>query len=276
LFERVSAEEIVVPKLGVFLALLGFLVTTPTPAQHAPQSSSPRALPHAKIKCDDEPYVILTADAERALPLREVARAECNERVTVLSDPQGYTVRVATAEESVGYVARYELAFESPAKPSTTAPSAPASANAAPSGASTQAQTGQAVSGDKAPAKPRVYITDTPSWTETGGFGNPSSVGPGKLYGGYNPEMTDVYQDFTSDCPAVMVVQEKSNADYVVLFDKGTSKKGLTGLAGLVKVNKVTVLSRKGETLVSKESHSADTVVRAACDAMAQSPGAHR
>jgi len=267
----------VVPKLVAFVAVVGFLVTpSALPQQVPPSSSSLRGQWHAKIKCDSEPYVVLTADPERALPLRVVARVACNERVTVLSDSQGYTARVATAGGTVGYVARYELVFESPAGQSTTAPSVPAGANAAPSGMSVQGKQAQPVSSDKMPPKPRLYVSDSQSWAESGGFSSPSSVAPGKLYGGYNPELTDIYQDFTSDCPAITVVQEKSNADYVVLFDKGTSKKGLTGLAGLVKVNKVTVLSRKGETLVSKESHSADVVVKAACDAIAQSTGPNR
>jgi hypothetical protein len=122
--------------------------------------------------------------------------------------------------------------------------------------------------------KPRIYVSDTESWTASGGFGNPSSVAPGNLYGGYNPEMVDIYQDFTSDCPIAAVTQQKSQADYAVLFDKQSSKKGLTGLAGLLKVNKVTVLSKSGETLLSQTSHSVDTAVKLACDAVGQRSGA--
>lgn len=264
----------------LFLAL-GILAAASASAQENPQpSSAPRGLPHARIRCDNEFYVSLTADAERALPLQQVATAVCNERVTIVSDPGNYTVRVVTADGSVGYVARYELVLESP-KPSGVAQPGTAATNANSNGTPTQGQTGRAATAASAspqngPVKPRVYISDTESWTETEGFSNPSSVAPDKLYGGYNPEMADVYQNFTSDCPSVAVVQEKSNADYAILFDKGTSKKGLTGLGGLVKVNKVTVLSRSGETLVSQSSHSADTVVKLACNAIAQRASASR
>ena len=266
----------------ILLCALAILATGSTSARQNPQpSSAPRGLPHARIRCDNEPYVSLTADPERALPLQQVAQAACNERVTIVSDSGNYTVRVVTADGSVGYVARYELVIEPP-KPSGAAQPGPAAANANSNATPTQGQrTGQSASAASAspqngPGKPRVYISDTQSWTETEGFSNPSSVAPDKLYGGYNPEMADVYQNFTSDCPDVAVVQEKSNADYAILFDKGTNKKGLSGLGGLVKVNKVTVVSRSGETLVSQSSHSADTVVRLACNAIAQKAAASR
>jgi hypothetical protein len=251
-----------------FFSALAILATGSISAQQNPQpSSAAHGLPHARIRCDNEPYVSLTADPERALPLEEVAKADCNERVTIVSDPGNYTVRVVTADGSVGYVARHELVFEPP-KASAVAQSAPLATS--PSGAPMQAQVAPAPTGEKGPAKPRVYLSDTQSWNETEGFSNPSSVAPDKLYAGYNPEMADVYQNFTSDCAAVTFVQEKSNADYAILFDKGASKKGLTGLGGLVKVNKVTVLSRNGETIATESSHSADVAVKSACDAIAQ------
>ena len=115
-----------------------------------------------------------------------------------------------------------------------------------------------------------MYLSDTQSWTASGGFSRSSNIADGRLYGGYDPEMADIYQGFTSDCPAVIVTQEKSKANYAVLFDKGTSKKGLTGLGGLVKVNKVTVVSPSGETVFSQAAHSADAVVKQTCDAIVQ------
>ena len=187
---------------AVFFSALAILATGSISAQRNPQTSSgAQGLPHARIRCDSEPYVSLTADPERALPLEEVAKADCNERVTIVSDPGSYTVRVVTANGSVGYVARYELVFEPP-KALALAQPAPAATGSSPSGAPTQVQAATPPTG-QGPAKPRVYISDTQSWNETEGFSNPSSVAPDKLYGGYNPEMADVYQNFTSDCAGV-------------------------------------------------------------------------
>jgi hypothetical protein len=195
---------------------------------------------------------------------------KCGEEITVLSDPQGYTLKVRTADGTIGYVIRYEVVFVR----QTPQPTAASSANAIPSAATQSATSPATASSAEALAndssKPRVYVSDTQSWTASGGFGRSSSIAEGKLYGGYDPEMADIYQGFTSGCPAVIVTQEKSKANYAVLFDKGTSKKGLTGLGGLVKVNKVTVVSSNGETVFSQAAHSADAVVKQTCDALAQ------
>jgi hypothetical protein len=223
----------------------------------------------AKARCSDQPYVSVTEDAERAMPLNSVATLKCGEEITVLSDPQGYTLKVRTADGTIGYVIRYEVALV----PQTPPPPA-ASANADPN-APAQSETNPATaSSSEGPAsdssKPRVYVSDTQSFAASGGFGRSSSIAGGKLYGGYDPEMTDIYQSFTSGCPAVIVTQEKSKANYAVLFDKGAGKKGITGLGGLVKVNKVTVVSPSGETVFSQSAHSADNVVKQTCEAIAQ------
>lgn len=224
----------------------------------------------AKTKCSDQSYVSVTADSARAIPLNSVATLKCGEEITVLSDPQGYTLKIRTADGTIGYVIRYEVVFVR----QTPQPATASSANAIPNAATQSESTPATASSSHDPAgdssKPRVYLSDTQSWTASGGFGRSSSIAEGKLYGGYDPEMADIYQGFTSDCPTVIVTQEKSKANYAVLFDKGTSKKGLTGLGGIVKVNKVTVVSSSGETVFSQEAHSADAVVKQTCDAIAQ------
>lgn len=266
-------------KVGSLLAVLGVLVTGPAWAQQTALSSasggsaSGEGAP-AKIKCHDEPNVSVTVDAEQAIPLKVVATLNCNEELTILSDPQAYTVKVRTAGGKVGYVTRYEVAIDLSTKAPAATTAAAASAAMDPNRVKQSSGEAALMTEEKGPHKPRVYVSDTGSWTDSGGFGNSSSVANGNLYGGYNPELVDIYQDFTSDCPAVVVTQEKSNADYAVLFDKGSSKKGLTGLGGLVKVNKVTVLSRSGDTVLSQTSHSEDTVVKVACTAISQRSGA--
>jgi hypothetical protein len=256
----------VASKLGYGLLLVGVLANPSLKAQQTPSLDPSHAT--ATIHCHGEPYVSVTADAEQAVPLQVVATVDCDEQVLILSDPQGYTVKVRTANGKIGYVTRFQVTIETSKQVAAQAK--------APAEADPQAQggAGQPDRQDSDSSKPRIYVSDTESWMASGGFGNPSTVAPGNLYGGYNPEMVDIYQDFTSDCPAAVVTQQKSKADYVVLFDKQSSKKGLTGLGGLVKVNKVTVLSKNGETLLSETSHSVDTAVKMACDAVGQRPAA--
>lgn len=220
---------------------------------------------HATIQCGGQGYVPVTADEEQGIPLQIVEKAACGEEVTVLSDPQGYTVRVRTAAGKVGYVARYQIAIETAPKATSSGVTAEASQPGASSGESSATNS----SGEQnAARKPRVYVSDTASWDASGGFSNPSSVAKGALYGGYSPDMVDIYQDFTSDCSTITVTQEKSKADFAVLFDKGSSKKGWTGFGGLVKVNKVTVLARNGDTVLSQSAHSSDAAVKMACEAV--------
>ena len=253
--------------IGCLLLVSGLFVSCGSAWAQQSETSSI----HATIQCGGQPYVPVTADEEQAIPLQLVEKASCGEGVTLLSDPQGYTVRIYTANGNVGYVTRYQIVMGPARKPSGGSTMASANgftAHAVPPEAANPAGL------QKGPAKPRVYISDTASWEASGGFSNSSSVAKGALYGGYNPEMVDVYQDFTSDCAGVSVTQEKSNADYAILFDKGMGKKGFKGLGGLVKVNKVTVLTRNGQTILSDESHSADAVVQKACTAVSQTPPA--
>jgi hypothetical protein len=261
-------------KLACWLILGATCACGPAWAQQRPQPASNPVGTPAKIKCQNEPYVTVTSDAEQALPLRLVATAACNENVIALSDTQGYTVKVQTASGKIGYVTRYEIVVDTSTREASPAQSASVGAN----GNSNQTQSQQArPTAQPAPvpdergSKPRVYITDTETWAEIGGFGNPSSSFAGSGYApGYNPDMVSIYQDFTSGCAVVAVTQEKSKADFAVLFDRGTSKKGFTGFGGLVKVNKVTVVTRSGETLVSQALHSEDATVKLACDAIGQ------
>jgi hypothetical protein len=246
-----------VRKLGFMVALTAFLVT---PSAYPQQPSSrPGGLLKARIKCISEPDVTLTADRERALPLQVVAKAGCNDLVTIVSDPDGYTVRVVTADGKVGYVTRYELVILPQTNPTES------SSRPEPAEQTRPVSPGKSAWEEKTASKPRVFITDSESWAEMGGFGKSTNWVPG-----YNPEMGEIYQNFTSGCPAIALVQDKSNADYAILFDQGSPKKGLSGLGGLVKVNKVTVLWRNTETVLSESAHSEDTVVKLACHAITQ------
>ena len=252
------------PSKACLLLCLAIFANPSVRAQQAPQPPIDPSNTAGMIHCHNQPYVTVTADPEQAVPLQVVATVSCNEEVRILSDTQGYTVKVRTASGKIGFVSRYEVTVDSSkqeaAGPKTTPPETPFES--------------RPDTPEKDSSKPRIYVSDTDSWTASGGFSSPSSVAPGNLYGGYNPELTDIYQDFTSDCPAGVVTQQKSGADYVVLFDKQSSKKGLTGLGGLVKVNKVTVLSKDGNTLLSQTSHNVDAAVKMACDAIGHGRGA--
>lgn len=82
-------------------------------------------LPTAMVKCPGVTSIPLTADAEQVLPLQIVGALTCGSTVAVLSDNEGYTARVRTAEGMEGYVARMYLAADdaAPAMPPNLQPS---------------------------------------------------------------------------------------------------------------------------------------------------------
>ncbi len=63
-----------------------------------------------KIRCTGISSVPFTADQAQGLPLQIVGTLTCGEEVSVLSDAEGYTVRIRTADGKTGYVASMNLA----------------------------------------------------------------------------------------------------------------------------------------------------------------------
>jgi len=68
------------------------------------------------VICRGVQNVPVTADAEQSLPMQLVARLNCGDEVAVLSDSEGYTVNIRTADGKDGYVARLYLSEHAAAK----------------------------------------------------------------------------------------------------------------------------------------------------------------
>jgi hypothetical protein len=95
-------------KLLILSTFLGLAVTLPAWAAEN-SGSSVTAAPGAfrgTVICRGLQNVPVTADAEQALPMQLVARLKCGDEVAVLSDSEGYTFNIRTADGKNGYVAR--------------------------------------------------------------------------------------------------------------------------------------------------------------------------
>ena len=82
------------------------------PAAASDEAMAPGAAPavRATMNCPGISSVPMTADVAQAdLPLHLVRSLSCSESVVVLSDSEGYTVRVRSADGTDGYVARMYL-----------------------------------------------------------------------------------------------------------------------------------------------------------------------
>ncbi len=99
--------------LGTFASLAATLPSLAAENSAAAGAAAPRAL-RGTVVCRNVQNVPMTADAEQSLPMQLVSRLNCGEEVAVLSDSEGYTIQVRTADGKNGYVARMYL-FETPA-----------------------------------------------------------------------------------------------------------------------------------------------------------------
>jgi hypothetical protein len=95
------------------------LAALPSLATEESTSVAPERLPVAIVKCAEVTGVPVTADEAQALPLHVVGLLGCGETVAVLSDHDGYTLRIRTANGQEGYVARLYLSAESAAATQT-------------------------------------------------------------------------------------------------------------------------------------------------------------
>jgi hypothetical protein len=114
-------------KLLILSTFASLAVTLPTWAAEN-SGSSAAAAPgtlRGTVLCRGVQNVPVTADAEQALPMQLVARLNCGDEVAVLSDSEGYTVNIRTADGKDGYVARMYLS-ESPANSAKDHPAAEA------------------------------------------------------------------------------------------------------------------------------------------------------
>jgi hypothetical protein len=111
-------------KLMTFSAAAGLLLAQASFAQEGAMPVAP--LGSAMISCHGITSVPMTLDPEQSLPMKIVANLNCGDQVAVLSDVEGYTVNVRTAEGKNGYVARMYIAR--PSQPSPRKPVQAASA----------------------------------------------------------------------------------------------------------------------------------------------------
>ena len=98
-------------KFILFGALASLVLTSSSPAEELANPTAPlgSAVPTSKISCNGYLTVPMTADQEQSLPLQVIANLECGQEVAVLSDAEGYTVNIRTANGKNGYVARMYL-----------------------------------------------------------------------------------------------------------------------------------------------------------------------
>lgn len=91
------------------------LAGSPLSATETAAKSGVAPVSHTYVNCPGITNVPMTADAEQALPMRQVATLSCGQQVAVLADNEGYTAHIRTSDGKEGYVARMYLTTATPA-----------------------------------------------------------------------------------------------------------------------------------------------------------------
>jgi hypothetical protein len=117
-----------------------------------------------------------------------------------------------------------------------------------------------------APGTARVFITDSNSWEISGGFAAAADrnggAAAGRYAGGARPQTVEVIKTFGERCPGAIITMDKTQAQYVVLFDHEGGK-------GYVrKDNKIAVFRAGGDLLFSDSTRSLGNAVKDACAAI--------
>jgi hypothetical protein len=111
-------------KLALLGAVAGLAMTPSGNAQQItkPLSSLAASSQVGKVVCHGFAAVPMTQDQEQTLPLQIIAKLGCGDNVSVLSDPESYTINVRTADGKTGYVARVYLTVREGEVPSSVTP----------------------------------------------------------------------------------------------------------------------------------------------------------
>jgi hypothetical protein len=99
----------------MFIGAALLLAASPLFATETAANSGLAAAPRAYVNCPGISNVPMTADAEQALPMRQIATLSCGQQIAVLADNEGYTAHIRTTDGKEGYVARIYLTTATPA-----------------------------------------------------------------------------------------------------------------------------------------------------------------
>jgi uncharacterized MAPEG superfamily protein len=103
----------------IMAATVGLVLPAATLAQDVLKPSPVAVSLPWKINCHGLAAVAMTSDAMQTLPVQLVAMLNCGEGIAVLSDAEGYTVHVRTADGRTGYVASPYVVKAPPPKPTS-------------------------------------------------------------------------------------------------------------------------------------------------------------
>lgn len=115
---------------------------------------------------------------------------------------------------------------------------------------------------DKTERKLRVFVTESDSWSTSGGGIGTSDFIFGNGSGGARPQTAEIIKTFRERCPEVTVTIDKERADYIVLLEHEGGK------SFVQRDNKVVVFRPDGDALYSGSTVTLGNAVKDACGAI--------
>ncbi len=107
-----------------------------------------------------------------------------------------------------------------------------------------------------------IYVSDSDSWSMSGGFAGGRDAVAGASRGGANPQTAEIIKTFRERCPDLEATMEKEKADYFIVLDHEGGK-----TFGLVrKDNKVVVFDSTGTSIYSGSTRSLGNAVKDSCN----------
>lgn len=130
------------------------------------------------------------------------------------------------------------------------------------SGNSAFAQQAAATAADTA-GKPRVFVTDSNSWSTQSSAGGSHGAFGASSSGGARPQTAEIIKTFGQRCPEVTVNNRLDASNYIVELDHEGGK------GALAHKDKVAVFVQKtGDSIFSKSTLSVGGAVKDACEAL--------
>ena len=105
-----------------------------------------------------------------------------------------------------------------------------------------------------------IYVSDSDSWSMTGGFAGGGSGAAGVSTGGARPQTAEIIKTFRERCPDLEATMEKEKADYFVILDHEGGKGWLRN------DNKVVVFDSTGTSVYSGSTRSLGNAVKDSCN----------
>jgi hypothetical protein len=115
--------------------------------------------------------------------------------------------------------------------------------------------------------KPRVFITESQSWSSSGGGGLVVVAGGVITAGrrsksGARPQTAEIIKTFNERCGKCVVTMNKEKADYVVILDHEGGKSIIRH------DNKFALFNKDGDAIRSGSTRSLGAAVKEACEAL--------